>query len=164
MSSQVVVQYAAVVSLGAGVLGLALAVLIHHQQVTTQIFLELSARYDALLNTATVGLWTSPQGQLPAPTDELTVSVLRYCSFVSFSYFLFQQRRIPKKMWQLMLPSIERTLRSPFFVREWKTVSSEFQFYPEFSALAVSTQGSARPSGGSSGWMAEITNRGWRNQ
>ena len=151
MSTQVVVQYATLVSLGIGVLGLALAVLIHRQQVTTQILLELSARYDALLNTAPVGLWTSPEGQLPAPTGELTVSVLRYCSLVSFCYFLFQQRRIPKKMWELMLPSIERTLCGALLVREWKTVRSEFQSFPDFSALVASIQGSRRPSGRSSG-------------
>jgi hypothetical protein len=92
MSTQVVVQYATLVSLGVGVLGLATAVLIHRQQVTTQIFLELSARYDALLHSSPVGVWTSTEGQLPAPTDELTTSVLRYCSLLSFSYLLSQRK------------------------------------------------------------------------
>lgn len=146
MSTQVLVQYATLVSLGVGVLGLATAVLIHRQQVTTQIFLELSARYDALLNTSPVGLWTSPEGQLPAATGELTISVLRYFSLVSFSYFLFQRRSIPKKMWELMLPSFERTLRSPLLLREWRTVRSEFESFPDFLAFVTSIQGNRRPS------------------
>jgi len=146
MSTQVVVQYATLVSLGVGVLGLATAVLIHRQQVTTQIFLELSARYDALLHSFPVGVWTSAEGQLPASTDGLTTSVLRYCSLVSFGYFLFQRRSIPKKMWELMLPSFERTLRSPLFLREWRTVRSEFESFPDFLAFVTSIQENRRPS------------------
>jgi hypothetical protein len=140
MSSQVIIQYATLISLVVGILGLATAVSINRQQVTTQIFLELSARYDALLNTFPVGVWTSTEAQLPAPTDELTVSVLRYCSLVSFSYYLFQVRRIPKKMWALMLPSVARRLRSPLFVREWKAVKSEFESFPDFLDLIMSIQ------------------------
>ncbi len=139
MSAQVI-QYATLISLAVGILGLGLAVLIHRQQVTTQIFLELSARYDALLNTLPIGVWRSTEGQLPAPTDELAVSVLRYFTLVSFGYFLFQQRRIPKKMWALMRPSVERTLRNPVFVREWKAARSEFEGFPDFLALVMSIQ------------------------
>jgi hypothetical protein len=58
----------------------------------------------------------STEAQLPAATGELTAYVLRYCSLVHFCYFMLQQRRIPRKMWTLMLPSIERTLRSRLFV------------------------------------------------
>jgi hypothetical protein len=147
MSGQVIVQYASLISLAVGILGLGIAVLIHRQQVTTQIFLELSARYDALLHTSSFGVWMSTEAQLPAATHELTAYVLRYCSLVSFSYFLFRRRRIPRKMWALMLPSIERTLRSPLFVREWKTVRSEFQSFPDFMALVTSAQDKRRTSG-----------------
>jgi len=112
MSTQVMIQYATLISLAIGMLGLGLAVSIHRQQITTQIFLELSARFDALLNTLPISVWRSTEGQLPAQTDELAVSVFRYFSLVSFGYFLFQQGRIPKNMWELMRPSVERTIRN----------------------------------------------------
>ena len=114
---------------------------------STQIFLELSARYDALLHTSSFGVWMSTEAQLPAATHELTAYVLRYCSLVYFCYFMFQQRRIPRKMWTLMLPSIERTLHSPLFVREWKTISFEFQSVPDFFALVEAAQEKSRTSG-----------------
>jgi hypothetical protein len=41
MSGQVIIQYATLISLGVGILGLGIAVLMHRQQVATQIFLEL---------------------------------------------------------------------------------------------------------------------------
>jgi hypothetical protein len=147
MSGQVIIQYTTLISLGVGILGLGIAVLIHRQQAATQIFLELSARYDALLHTSSFGVWMSTEAQLPAATHELTAYVLRYCSLVYFCYFMFQQRRIPKKMWTLMLPSIERTLRSPLFVREWKTISFEFQSFPDFFALVEAAQEKSRTSG-----------------
>jgi hypothetical protein len=120
--------------------------LIHRQQVTTQIFLELSARHDALLHSSPACVWTNAESQLPAPTDELTASVLRYCSLISFSYFLLQQRSIPKKMWELMLPSVERTVRSPLFLREWRRVRSEFESFTDFLAFVASIQEEGRRS------------------
>ena len=89
--------------------------LIHRQQVTTQIFLAVSSRYDDLLQTFPSGLWMSrrSEAKLPEPTDEVTISVLRYYTHVSFTYFLFQRKRIPENMWKLMLPSVAR--------RKWTT-------------------------------------------
>jgi hypothetical protein len=121
-----------------GFLGLAIAVLIHRQQVTTQIFLEISNRYGELLVTSPTGMWTRAEAQLPDPSDELTVSILRYCSLVSFAYFLLQRRMIPMKMWALILPSVKRTRRNPLFVRKWKSVRSEFESFPDFLAFVVS--------------------------
>jgi hypothetical protein len=137
-----VVQYATLLSLGIGVLGLATAVLIHRQQVTTQIFLALSARYDELLQTVPAGVWIGreTEANLGAPNDDLSISVLRFYLHVSFSYFLFRRRRIPGSMWKLMLPSVKRTLRSPLFVRQWQVVKLEFETFPEFVAFVVSIQ------------------------
>ncbi len=146
MSTQVIVQYGTLVSLGIGVLGLAAAVLIHRRQVTTQIILELSARYDALLHSLPAGVWTKGEGQLPAATDEVTTSILRYCSLASLSYFLFQRGNIPRNVWELVLPSVVRTLRSPLFLREWGIVRSEFESFPDFVAFVTSIQASGRPS------------------
>jgi hypothetical protein len=109
---------------------------------TTQIFLAVSARYDELLQTSSAGFWMSrvAEADLPEPTDELTISLLRYCAHVSFSYFRFKRRRIPTKTWKLMLPSVERTIRSPLFVREWQIVESGFESFPDFVALVTSIQ------------------------
>jgi hypothetical protein len=49
-------QTCTLLSVVVGFLGLAIAVLIHRQQVSTQIFLEISSRYDELLTTSPVGM------------------------------------------------------------------------------------------------------------
>jgi hypothetical protein len=144
MSVQVLIQYATLMSLLIGSLGLAVAFLIHREQVKTQIFLALSARYDELLHSSSADVWLSSAAAdgtvLAEPSREMTISALRFCTLVSLTYFLFRDRRIPKRMWHLMLRSAERRMRSPLFVREWEHLKSEFESFPEFVELVTLVQ------------------------
>ena len=140
MNIQQIIQYATLFSVLVGGLGLAVAFLIHREQVKTQIFLALSARYDELLHSSSSGVWLSvpPDTMLPERSDEMTISALRFCTLVSLTYYLFIERHIPKRMWQLMLRTAERRMRSPLFVREWQHLRSEFESFPEFVELVTS--------------------------
>ena len=143
MNVQVIIQYAALLSLLVGSLGLAVAFFIHREQVKTQIFLALSARYDELLHSSSASVWLSvpTEGTLVAErSHEVTISALRFCTLVSLAYFLFLDRRIPKRMWHLMLRSAERRMRSRLFVREWGHLRSEFESFPAFVELVTSVQ------------------------
>ena len=142
MNLSAILQFAGVFSAFVGSLGLVVAFFIHREQVKTQIFLALSARYDELLHSSSPGVW------LPVPTDaavperthELTTSALRFCTLVSLTYFLFLDHRIPKRMWHLMLRSAEQRMRTPLFIREWEHLRSEFESFPEFVELVTSVQ------------------------
>ena len=135
-----IIQYATLLSLLMGGLGVVVAVLNHREQVKTQIFLAMSAQYDELLKNSSAAFWLSvPVGtELPERTDDLTISMLRFCTLVSLTYLLFCERRIPKRMWELMLRSAERRFRSPLFMREWEHLRTEFESFPEFVALVAS--------------------------
>ena len=135
-------QYATLFSLLIGRLGLAVATFHHRQQMKTQIFLALSARYDELLHSSSTDVWLSMpcDATLPERTKDLTISALRFCTLVSLTYYLFRDRHIPKPMWELMLQSAERRLRSPLFAREWEVLRSEFESFPEFVTLVNSVQ------------------------
>ena len=131
-----VIQYATLMSALVGSLGLVVAFFIHREQVETQIFLALSARYDELLHSSSAGVWLSAptEGAVMAErSHEVTISALRFCTLVSLTYFLFLDRRIPKRMWHLMLRSAERRMRSPLFAREWERLRSEFESFPSSS-------------------------------
>ena len=143
MNVQEIIQYATLLSVLIGSLGLAVAFLIHRDQVKTQIFLALSARYDELLLSSSPGMWLSVPTEgtrMPEENHDATISALRFCTLVSLTYFLFLDRRIPKRMWQLMLRSAERRMRSPLFVREWEHLRYEFESFPEFVELVTSVQ------------------------
>ena len=135
-------QYATLFSLLIGGLGLAVATFHHREQMKTQIFLALSARYDELLHSSSADVWLSlpPDTTLPERTRDLTISALRFCTLVSLTYYLFLDRHIPKRMWHLMLRTAERRMRSPLFVREWEHLRSEFESFPEFVELVTSVQ------------------------
>jgi hypothetical protein len=140
MSFGHIIQYATLLSLLMGGLGLVVAVVNHREQVKTQIFLAMSAQYDELLKNSSSGLWLSRSlcTELPQPTDELSISMLRFCTLVSLTHLLYLERRIPKRMWELMLRSAERRFRSPLFMREWEHLRIEFESFPEFVALVTS--------------------------
>ena len=143
MNVQQIIQYATLFSVLIGTLGLAVAFLIHRDQVKTQIFLALSARCDELLHSSSAGLWLGiphEDTSLAEPSRDATISALRFCTLVSLTYFLFLDRRIPKRMWHLMLRSAERRMRSPWFVHEWEHLRSEFESFPEFVELVTSVQ------------------------
>ena len=134
-----VVKYATFLPLLMGGLGVVVAVLNHREQVKTQIFLAMSAKYDELLKNSSAAFWLDvPVGtELPGRTDDLTIAMLRFCTLVSLTYLLFCERRIPKRMWELMFRSAERRFRSPLFVREWEYLRTEFESFPEFIALVT---------------------------
>jgi hypothetical protein len=134
-----VIQYATLLSLLIGGLGLVVAVLLHRVQLKTQIFLALYAHYDELLKNSSARFWVNmPGAELPEPTEDVLISMMRFCTLVSLTYLLFREHRIPKRMWELMLRSAERRFRSPLFVREWEHLRSEFQSFPEFVSLVTS--------------------------
>jgi hypothetical protein len=135
-----VVQFTTLFSLLMGGLGVVVAVLNHREQVKTQIFLAMSAQYEELLKNSSAEFWLSvpPGAELPERTDNLTMSMLRFCTLVSLTYLLFREHRIPKRMWELMQRSAERRFRSPLFVREWEHLRIEFESFPEFVSLVTS--------------------------
>jgi hypothetical protein len=140
MHIEQIIRHATLFSLLMGGLGLVVAVVNRREQAKTQIFLAMSARYDELLKSSSAEFWLSvpPGTELPERTDDLIISMLRFCTLVSISYLLFRERHIPKRMWELMLRSAERRFRSPLFMREWEQLKTEFEAFPEFVTLVTS--------------------------
>jgi hypothetical protein len=135
-----IIQYTTLFSVLMGGLGLAVAVLIHRAQLKTQIFLALYAHYDELLKNSSARFWLSvpPGTEIPERTEDVIISMMRFCTLVSLAYLLFREHRIQKQMWELMLRSAERRFRNPLFMREWEHLRAEFEPFPEFVALVSS--------------------------
>ena len=120
MNTGLILQYAMLLSLLIGGVSVAVAVVIHREQLKTEIFLAMSARYDELLQSSSTGVWLGmPAGAvLPERCDHLSISALRFYTLVSLTYFLFREHRIPRRMWQLMLRSAEPRMRNPLICPE----------------------------------------------
>jgi hypothetical protein len=146
MSLENIVHYSTLFWLLMGAISVAVAVISHREQVKTQVFLALSARYDELLKTSSASFWFGMRCQtmLPEQSEELTITALRFCQLISVTYLLFRERQIPKRMWELLLRATEPRLRNPLFIREWEQVRHEFDTFPEFVALVTSVQDGTR--------------------
>ena len=137
MNPQVLIQLATLFSVLVGALYLAVALWINREQLKTQVFLALSARYDELIRS---GIWrmTRADTMLPERTDETTILALRYFMLLSVAYLLFRERGIPGRLWQMMRYMAEPRLRDPFLMREWEHLRSEIESLPEFVRLVTS--------------------------
>ena len=142
MSLEQIIHYATLFWLVMGAISVAVAVINNREQMKTQIFLALSARYDELLQSSSTDFWLGmPSGVvLRERCEGLAILTLRFCTLFSLAYYLFRERRIPERMWLLLLSSAERRIRTPLFAREWEHLRSEFDGYPEFVALVTSLQ------------------------
>ena len=142
MTTTSILQYATLLSLLIGGVSVAVAIFNHRDQVKTQIFLALSARYDELMHNSSAELWLTrtPVATSHPGSDDSTMSALRFCTLFSVTYFLFLDHQIPKRMWRLILHSAERRMRNPIFVREWQDLRSEFESFPDFVNLVNSVQ------------------------
>jgi hypothetical protein len=142
MSIGLILQYATLLWILISGVSVAVAFFIHREQVKTELFLALSARYDEWIQSCPTGFWpsTPPETILPNRNNDLTLSAVRLCTLVSLGYYLFREHRIPKRMWELLLRAAERRMRSPLFAREWEHVRYEFEAFPEFVALVTSIQ------------------------
>ncbi|MBV8808652.1 MAG: hypothetical protein JO033_08255 [Acidobacteriaceae bacterium] len=142
MTTTLILQYATLLSLLIGGVSVAVAVFNHRQQLKTQIFLALSARYDELMHNSSAELWLTrtPVASSHQGSNDSTMSALRFCILFSVTYFLFLEHQIPKRMWRLILHSAERRMRNPIFVREWQELRVEFESFPGFVNLVNSVQ------------------------
>jgi hypothetical protein len=145
MTFESFLRYGSVWTLILGVLSLAFAVRNYRRQVNAQILFEIAGRYHEMLRLLPVKEWIT-KDEVPASTPELTASVLRYLSIVRFAFVLHELRYLSKDLWKLLQAEHHRTLATPLFVREWKTLHVEFAFFPNFLAYVESTQREPRPS------------------
>jgi hypothetical protein len=142
MNVQHIIQFATLFSVLVGSLGLAVAFLIHRDQVKTQIFLALSARYDELLHSSSAGVWLSAQPGTNAPGaeprgDHVGAAIL-HVGLVD----VLSVSRAPHTEANVALDAAHR--RAPnaksLFVREWEHLRSEFESFPEFVEFVTSVQ------------------------
>jgi len=149
MTLQTMLRYATLWSLLVAIISLIVVVHISRRQMQAHLYLEVGKRFDDLLNALPPGVWLArlaPETNLPPPTAELTSNVHRYFAFLLFMYCLADERYLPPAMLRILHAGIHRTLVSPLFAREWSTLRTEFEPYPEFVNFVDALQSKTAPS------------------
>jgi hypothetical protein len=112
-------------------------------QMNAQVFTECNSRYDQIISAFPREAWESRlslEKELPEPSIELTLCVLRYLNLSSEEFYLYRRGYLRHDVWAIWEGELLRTLRSPLLRREWRTLQSEFISYPEFSRYVEDAQ------------------------
>jgi hypothetical protein len=78
-------------------------------------------------------------GELPPPSPELTICVLKYLNLCSEEFYLRKKGYIAKDVWSIWEDELIRTLRSRLFRREWESLRDEFVSFPDISGFVEKT-------------------------
>jgi hypothetical protein len=115
----------------------------YRRQVNAQIFFEIAKRYHEMLQSFPIHEWTarlSPEDRIAESTPELKAGVFRYFAIVHFAFILHELRYLSQDLWRILQAEHHRTLVSPLFLQEWRSVRDEFTFFPGFLVYVDSIQ------------------------
>ncbi len=135
MDASTLIQLATLISVVVGVIGLLISVRAYKRQVSAQFLLEYSKRVDAITQSLPLSVWAAhlfPDEELPEPSDEVRLGVLRCLNYVSQLHDFCRQGYIPKSVWRKHQGLYAQILRSQIFRREWKTLAPIFATEREF--------------------------------
>ena len=134
MTAEVLVQLAQFGATVIGCLGVAVAMRSHRRQMNAQMFLEFSARFQALLRGMPSHVWRKPAADeaMPPPSEELTKNCLHAFHVLADLYHLHKGGYISHELWRPWSLGIRRTLQNPILQREWLAVRELFSHTPAF--------------------------------
>ena len=115
----------------------------YKNQMNAQLFLEFTRRFEEVMQSFPQNAWAArvnSEETLPEESQELTLSVLRYLNLCGEEYYLYKKGWLDRRLWALWEGELERTMRTPLFVREWKKLSREFDTYPAFKEFVEKAQ------------------------
>jgi len=115
----------------------------YRDQMNAQLFLEFTKRFEEVMQSFPKSAWSARlniEGKPPAKSKALSLSVLRYLNLCSEEYYLYKKGWLHREIWKIWESELIRTLQTPLFIREWKTLAGEFESYPKFKEYVDNAQ------------------------
>jgi hypothetical protein len=103
-------------------------------------FTYYTGRYEQIMSSFPEYMLRFKLDQQVQQTESLSLSALKYLNMTSEEYYLLEKGYLNKKVWEIWLPEIKRTLKTPLFIQQWKRLKREFESYPEFSDFVEKIQ------------------------
>ncbi len=114
----------------------------NRRQWNFNAFTHYTKRYDDIMGEFPGQGYTlrfDLEHQIPS-NREVRLAVLKYLNMTSEEYYLWRDKYLDDKVWQIWLPEIKRTLQTPLFQREWPNLKEEFKTYEKFSEFVEQIQ------------------------
>jgi hypothetical protein len=135
LSLNAVVQLSQVGTLILGSLGIWVSMLNQRRQLSAQMFIEVSGRFQELLRMFPTEAWLAnrnPRQPLPPPSHEITDCTLYCLQLIADVYHVRRARYISKRVWNAWEREIKHILEGPIFRREWEGLAIEFSHNEDF--------------------------------
>ena len=135
------------IPIAVGVIALIWGIVSYKNQMNAQLFLEFTKRFEEVMQSFPKNTWPSRlniEGKPPPKSKALSLSALRYLNLCSEEYYLYKKHWLHKEIWKIWENELIRTLQTPLFIREWKTLAGEFESYPEFKEYVDKIQNAAK--------------------
>ena len=143
MNFELIIQLATLISVIVGIATLSFAIRSYQRQMNAQVFIEYTGRFEQIMQSFPHSAWAARlnlEKALPEPSDELSLCVLRYLNLCSEEYYLRRRGYLAKEVWGIWERELQRTLKCPLFVREWKKLVGEFESYEDFRRYVEKAQ------------------------
>lgn len=150
MDTSELIQLATLISVLIGLVGIIVSIRAYRRQVSAQFILEYTRRFDDMLMTMPAHMWTLHilgKGEAPAPSEEVTLGVLRCLNLVGQLHYFSRRGYIPPSSWRRTKVTLARILQSPLFRREWKNLAPIFETDRAFSRYVERVQRLPQPGG-----------------
>lgn len=116
---------------------------LHRRQMNAEVFMKYAERYEQIMSCFPEDAFRarfSLGEELPPPSAQLTLAVLRYLNMSSEEFYLWKKEYVADEVWKIWEDELIRILQSPLLRREWQELESEFQSYPEFLEFVMAAQ------------------------
>lgn len=104
-------------------------------------FIAYTNKYHNIIETFPKDTWFKRFDDTPPHnTIELRLAILKYLHLCNEEFYLFERGLISNKIWSVWGNEIKLDLNSTLIKREWNSLSSYFEGYPEFLAFVNSNK------------------------
>jgi hypothetical protein len=139
---QTAIQIGTLISVIVGFSGLVLGLYSYRRQMTVQILMKYTERYEGILDgfPEVATKYRFDPNALPPQSAELTLSVLKYLNLCSEEFYLRKRGYLPKDVWQIWEGDILRMLGDELVRREWEVLRPQFLTHPSFLQYVETAQ------------------------
>jgi hypothetical protein len=118
--------------------GVVVALYTYDKSRKTSIFLAYTERYHEIMSAELLAKWRLKMDAPYEPPldakehEKLRIAALEYFNLCAEEYCLKNKNWLDKAVWNIWDDEMERTLGTPLFRDEWKSLKDEFKSYKEF--------------------------------
>ena len=126
-------QWATLVTLVLGFIGVVVAIWSHRKAVYAQIVTHYSTRFEEAIDKMPITIWMCEESdEIPPRTPELTACMVKYFNLTFEEWYMRKRGYFPADLWRIWKTDIQMFLADPVVLREWEALADRFAHHRAF--------------------------------